>query len=245
MTDTPTLLLLHGLGASGGVWHGVESAIDWPGRVVNAELAGHGASAWADDYSLGALAMAASQRLEPGEPTIAVGHSLGGGVALCLAAGFHRPDVRAVVGVGLKITWSEADVAGMATVAAKGVRHYDRREEAAERFLRQAGLVGLIDLDHPSTETGVVADGDRWRPAQDPATFAQRPVPMPALIAAARAADCPVILGAGEHDAMVSEADMAVHVSDPRIAVGRGHNVQVEDPAWILSLIDEATQRAR
>ena len=39
---------------------------------------------------------------------------------------------------------------------------------------------------------------------------------------------------------MVAEADMALHTDRPRIAPGRGHNVQVEDPAWVAELIMEA-----
>ncbi|MEL7155218.1 MAG: alpha/beta hydrolase [Actinomycetota bacterium] len=241
MTDA-TLLLIHGLGASGGVWSGVQEELAWPGRVVVPELPGHGAAPWTGDYSLGAMAAAVASELEPGEPVVAAGHSLGGVVALCLASGFFRPAVQAVVGVGLKIVWTDDDLAGMAKVAAKGVRHFDTRDEAATRFLRQAGLDGLVPLDHPATETGVVADGDRWRAAQDPLTFAQRPVPMAALMAAAH---CPVLLGAGEHDAMVSADDLAVHVDDPRIAAGRGHNAPVEDPAWFAQLVMEAASLAR
>ena len=98
---------------------------------------------------------------EPGEPVVAAGHSLGAGVSLCLGSGFFRPDVRAVVGVGLKVIWTDDDVTGMAKVAAKGVRHFDTRDEAADRFLRQAGLDGLVGNDHPATTTGVTQDPGR------------------------------------------------------------------------------------
>lgn len=242
MTE-PTLLLIHGLGASGGVWSAVEAELNWPGRLVVVELPGHGSAPWTGDYSLGAMAAAVAAPLAVGEPVLAAGHSLGGVVALCLASGFFRPEVLAVVGVGMKVNWSDEDVTGMAKVAARGVRYFDNRDEAATRFLRQAGLEGLVPLDHPATETGIVDEGDgRWRPAQDPMTFAQRPVPMSSLMAAAR---CPVILGAGEHDAMVSVDDLAAHVDDPRIAIGRGHNVQVEDPAWFAQLVMEAASLTR
>ncbi|MGI9595745.1 MAG: alpha/beta fold hydrolase, partial [Acidimicrobiales bacterium] len=70
--------------------------------------------------------------------------------------------------------------------------------------------------------------------AQDPATFAQRALDMRALMDCAR---CPVILGAGEGDAMVSAEDLAQYVHEPRIAPGSGHNVQVEDPSWVAGLL--------
>jgi hypothetical protein len=36
---------------------------------------------------------------------------------------------------------------------------------------------------------------------------------------------------------MVSEADLKAYVSDPHMAEGLGHNVHVEDPAWVVSLV--------
>ena len=67
---------------------------------------------------------------------------------------------------------------------------------------------------------------------------------MAELMGAVGAAGIPVILGAGEHDAMVTEADLAAHVPDPRIAAGNGHNVQVEDPAWFAQLVEEVSSAA-
>ena len=232
----PSLLLIHGLGATAGVWADLQAQLDWPGRVIVPDLPGHGSSPWSGDYTLGALAAGVAGHCRQDERVLVVGHSLGGCVALCLASGFFRPAVAGVVGVGVKIAWSDDDVAGMARVAAKGVRWFDTRAEAADRFLLQAGLQGIVDHDHPAVSDAVVGQDGRWRVAQDPATFAQRPVDMPGLMAAAR---CPVVLGAGEHDAMVTRADLADHTERPRIAAGRGHNVQVEDPAWVAGLLAE------
>jgi len=233
----PTLLLMHGLGASSGVWVDVLDQLDWPGRVINTDLPGHGLAPAADDYTMGALAAGVAANCDNGEEIIAVGHSLGGCVALCLASGFFRPVVKSAVCVGPKIVWTDTDLAIMGKVAAKGVRWFDTREEAAERFLVQAGLTGVVTIDHASVETGVSLRDGRWRVTQDPATFAQRPVDTAGLVAAAK---CPVILGAGEHDTMVSRDDLAAHVPDPRIAPGCAHNVQLEDPAWFVDLVNEA-----
>jgi pimeloyl-ACP methyl ester carboxylesterase len=52
---------------------------------------------------------------------------------------------------------------------------------------------------------------------------------------------CPVVLGAGEHDGLV-RTDLAVYVDQPRIAPDRGHNVQVEDPEWVISQILSVTR---
>jgi pimeloyl-ACP methyl ester carboxylesterase len=242
-TDAPTggrpkLLAIHGLGATSGVWAGLREEMGDAWDVVAPDLPGHGGAPWSGDYTVGALAAAVSGACSNGEPVVAVGHSLGGAVALALASGFFRPVVSAVVAVGVKVVWTDEDVAGMAKVAGRGVRWYESREEAVGRAIRLGGLDGLVGPDHPAAVTAVAQEGGRWRVAQDPATFAQRPLAMADLMAAAR---CPVVLAAGAGDAMVTEADLAVHTDRPRIAAGRGHNVHVEDPAWVAGLIAEAT----
>lgn len=239
VTDT-TLLLLHGLGANAGVWAETRAALAWPGRVIAPDLPGHGTANATGDYTVGALAAAVASLTDDAEEVIAVGHSLGGGVALCLASGFFRPTVVAAVGIGIKVAWSDADVAAMAKVAAREAQVFASRDEAVERFLRQAGLTGVADATHAAVATGVIEVATGWRVAQDPRTFGQRALDMRGLVTAAK---CPVVLGAGEHDPMVTEADLAHFVDDPRIAPTRGHNVQVEDPRWVCELIEHARQK--
>ncbi|MDH3679038.1 MAG: alpha/beta fold hydrolase [Acidimicrobiia bacterium] len=236
---TPKLLLLHGLGATAGVWPAVVAAVAWPGPVSTPDLPGHGTAPWTGSYTLHALAGEIGGRLGDDEPVLIVGHSLGGAVGLELASGRYRPRVTGVVGIGIKTTWTDDDVAGMARVAERGVRWFDSRADAADRLRRQAGLDGLVDDDHPAVTSGVVEDpsgSGRWRPAQDPATFAQQPLDLAELLDAAQ---CPVILGAGEHDAMATRSELSAFTTEPRIAAGRGHNVHVEDPAWVAGLVAE------
>lgn len=234
----PTLLLLHGLGATPGVWAELIDELDWNGHVLAPALAGHGRATWTGDYTVEALATGVSASVDD-EPVIVVGHSLGGGVAACLASGRFGPQVLGVVAVGVKVAWSDADVAGMAKVAAKGLRWFDTRDEAVHRFLLQSGLAGIVESAHAAVTDSVVEVDGRWRVAQDPATFAQQALDMQGLL---EAAECPVILAAGADDAMVTHADLAALVDSPRIAEGRGHNVQVEDPAWVASLVREMTE---
>ncbi len=235
-TGPPDLLAIHGLGATAAVWAGLRAELGDRWSVIAPDLPGHGSAPWSGDYTVGALAAAVSGACVNGREVVAVGHSLGGAVALALASGFYRPVVRAVVAVGVKTVWTDDDVAGMARVAERGVRWFDSEAEALERYLRESGLAGVVEADRPEAAGGVVEEGGRWRVAQDPATFAQRPLDMAGLMAAAR---CPVVLGAGEQDAMATAAELAIHTDHPRIAEGRGHNVQVEDPAWLAGLIAE------
>lgn len=244
-----TLLLLHGMGATSGVWADVVAELEWPGDVRAIDLAGHGQAAWlsrdsTSNYSPDGLAAAVSEQCDVDEDTVVVGHSLGGVVALCLASGNYRPAVRAAIGLGIKMSWSDDEVSGMAKIADRGVRHFGSRDEAVARYLRVSGLDGLVGADHPAVEHAVVEVEEGWRLAQDPATFAQNPVDMGALMSGARAskvgpAGAQVILGAGSDDPMVSEEEMLAHVDTPRMAASSGHNLQIDQPAWVATLITE------
>lgn len=232
--NEPTLLLIHGLGATRNVWVDVIDRLDWAGRVVAPDLPGHGAAPWTGDYTVGALSAAVAAECEPGEQVIAAGHSLGGGVALCLASQMFRPQVVGVIGLGIKTVWTDDDVASMARVAERGRRPFATRDEAVEKFLRAAGLADVVAADHPATQDAVVELDGQWLVAQDPATFAQRALNMSSLVAAAT---CPVVLGAGDGDLMVSRTDLAAYTHEPVMADSSGHNVHVEQPAWVCGLI--------
>jgi pyruvate dehydrogenase E2 component (dihydrolipoamide acetyltransferase) len=87
----PTLVFLHGLGGSLSSWTNLMPAFADRYRVAAIDLPGHGASDKADpattDYSLAGLASAVGEAIATANlaPTVLVGHSLGGAVALQLA----------------------------------------------------------------------------------------------------------------------------------------------------------------
>ena len=160
-----------------------------------------------------------------------LGHSLGGVVALELArAGLAS----AVVGLGIKVAWSEDDLARAAALADKPARVLASREEAVDRHLAVSGLRGLVGPDDPPATTGVRPDGDGWRLALDPRASGVGAPEMPALL---QDAPCPVLLARGEHDAMVSEADLEALGVDPVTLPGLGHSAHVEDPVAVRGLL--------
>ena len=59
-TGVPTLLLIHGMGATGDVWDGVQTLLPgrWPGRWLVPDLPGHGGSQPLDQYTFDALTAA-------------------------------------------------------------------------------------------------------------------------------------------------------------------------------------------
>ena len=217
------MLLLHGLGATSGVWR------DWDG--VAPDLPGHGTAPWDPPYSFTRHAEAVLPLLGD-EPVTVVGHSMGGVVALALAA-MAPGRVRRVVGLGIKVDWPAEDAARAAALADRPVATYDTRAEAADRFLKVSGLAGLVGPDDPVVDSGVVGEGNGWRLAQDPRTFGVGVPDMAGLLAAA---GCPVVLARGEHDPMVSHEQLAALVDDPVTLPGLGHNAHVEDPPAVLAL---------
>jgi pimeloyl-ACP methyl ester carboxylesterase len=225
----PTMLLLHGLGATSEVWDGVAAALDDRAWVAP-DLPGHGASSQLPEYTFAEVADAVADLVDPAG-TVVVGHSFGGVIGLHLA---RRPGVRAVVGIGIKVAWTSDELARAAALAARAPAWFDERADAVARHLRLAGLEGLVDPGSPAAAAGVVEDGGRWRPALDPRAFA---VGEPVVAALLAAAPVPVRLARGEHDQMVSAEQLLALDPDAADLPGLGHNAHVEDPAAVLSLL--------
>ena len=242
-SNHPTLLLLHGLGATGDVWDGLVALLSdqWPGGWIVPDLPGHGRSAPLPGYSFGGLAAALAPLADPGAPLIIIGHSLGGVVALALASGWFGVQPEAVAGLGVKVRWSADELGKAADMAARPARVFATRAEAADRALKIAGLAGLLTADSKLANAAVVPSEGGWRLALDPAAFAVGAPDMDGLLAAARA---PVILAAGEDDPMSPVEHLQPLVPEPLVLKGLGHNAHVEDPAALLPVLDRLTAAA-
>jgi pimeloyl-ACP methyl ester carboxylesterase len=233
----PCLLLLHGLGATGDVWRGLHDILAerWPGRWLIPDLPGHGSSPPLDRYSFGHLAAAVARTVAPDDERLVVlGHSLGGVVGIALASGWFGVRVDRVYGVGIKVAWSEQELAKARELAGRQVAVYPSDEEAISRHLRLAGLTGLVPPDSAAAANGVRPVPDGWRVALDPAAFAVGAPDMTGLLAAAR---CPVHLLRGEHDSMVSLDALRQYDPQARTLPGLGHNAHVEDAEAIWALL--------
>jgi len=233
----PTLLLLHGMGATGDVWSPATAVLErrWAGRWLAPDLAGHGAAPPLPAYSFAGLAERVAAALAPADRVVVLGHSLGGVVGLALAARDSALPVAAVVGVGIKAVWSPAELARTRELAARPITWFAGRDEAAERYLRVSGLAGLLAPDDPVVDAGLRQVDGRWRLAMDPAAFAVGEPDLPALLAAT---DVPVVLARGEHDPMVTDAQLQ-RLGVPVVTLpGLGHSAHVEDPEAVLALAD-------
>ena len=224
----PVLLLLHGLGATGDVWTGVIERLNGrrPGRWVAPDLPGHGGSSPLPNYSFGHLAAAVARAVPVTDRLVVLGHSLGGVVALALAGGSFGVRVAAVCGLGIKVVWTDEDLARARALSARPNPVYPTRREAVERYLKVAGLTGLVAPDGV-TDTALVHDERGWAAAFDPAAFA---VGAPDMVGLLGASEAGVVLAAGERDPMCTEGQLRELVSDPMVLRGLGHNAHVEDP---------------
>lgn len=216
-------MMLHGLGAVGAVWRGAGFAPDLPG---------HGSAAWDAPYSFERYARHVLTLL-PGEPLDVVGHSMGGVVALTLAA-LAPERVRSVVALGVKVAWTQDELDLAQALAQRPPKTFASRTEAAERFLRVAGLTGLVQVDDPIVDAGIVERTDGWTLTQDPRTFGVGAFDMRSMLQDAR---CPVVLARGEHDGMVTHAQLAQLQDEPVSLRGLGHNAHVEDLEAVLALV--------
>jgi pimeloyl-ACP methyl ester carboxylesterase len=233
----PVLVLLHGLGATADVWARWRPLLAdrWPGRWLAPDLPGHGGSPALAEYTFDGLATAVAAVIQPGAPVVVFGHSLGGVVALALAGGRHPAAVRAVVGLGIKVAWTDEDLERARAVASRPTAWFATRDEAAARYLRLSGLAGLLAADDAAIGAGLREQDGRWRLAIDSGAFAVGAPNMARLLAQTRSH---VTLARGERDPMNSDEQLAKLGVATVTLPGLGHNAHVEDPERSFALLD-------
>lgn len=240
----PLLVLIHGQNANGDVWNGLRPFIarDWRGTCLVPDLRGHGRSPHHPPYAYGTYAADVASLIPPGVPVYLIGHSLGGAVSLMLATGWFGVAVRGVFAFGIKVNWSEEELARRRQFAAAPVRWFDRRDDAIERYLKVSGQFGHVDPASPAALSGIAEENGRFRLAADPRiSGTDDPPDIRPIFAAAKA---PVALAVGEKDRMVPLAE--ARGLDPRAAIvpGAGHNAQVENPEGLWAVICATTKFA-
>ena len=230
--EGPLIVLLHGLGATAGVWRPMvdRAAARWPGRWLAVDLPGHGGSARLPSYRVADYAAALGPVVA--EADVLLGHSLGGVIACALSTGL-KP--RAVFALGVKIDWTRNELARFRDMATKPPRRFASEAEALSYHARLSGL-GSLDSGSPLLARGARRDEEGWSAALDPAAFAVETPDMEDLI---RRAPCPVHLACGEGDQMIGVGRMRDFDPDAIALAEAGHNAMVDRPDavwdWVLA----------
>lgn len=232
---SPALVLLHGLGVNGAVWDRLIALLEpaWPARIVAPDLRGHGRSPHERPYGFGQHAADVAALVDgEREPIVVVGHSMGGAIGLVLATGWFGVDVASVFAFGVKVTWTEDELTKMRAFGQSKTRWFETRDEAVDRFLRVAGLDGLVERDDPVVDAGIVAENGRYRLAADPATVLAGPLDMAIL----KTIPSRVTLACGADDALVTLDELRLYDPNAIALPDVGHNVHVEAPSLLAEL---------
>jgi pimeloyl-ACP methyl ester carboxylesterase len=231
----PTLLLLHGLGANGDVWNPLLQGLGgWRGQILIPDLRGHGSSPHPGSYAEAEHADDVAALIMRAGDVYAVGHSMGGMIALSLGAAGRALPLRAIFAFGVKASWTEEEIEKAKAFAAKPARRFASRADAVERFLAASGLQGLVDKQSAVVNAGVVADGDCFRLAADPRTVTAGGGVLRDAFAGAKLISR---LACGGQDPLVTVEQL--RAIDPQaVMLGRcGHNPHVENPELLLASI--------
>jgi lipase len=159
---SPDVLAIHGLTGHGQRWRTLATDHLRDVTIVAPDLLGHGHSSWSAPWTIDANVAALADVLH--EPTVVVGHSFGGALALNLAAA--RPDlISALVlldpAVGLDGAWMRDIADGMFA----SPDYTDRAEARAEKANGSWADVDPAELDRELDEHLIgLADGRvGWR----------------------------------------------------------------------------------
>ena len=229
------LVLLHGMGATRHVWKPMLESVParWNGSWIAPDLRGHGASPHATSYALGLHAADVAELVLANgvwSEIVVVGHSMGGVIALALASQWFGIAPARVFGLGIKIAWTDNELAQLTKMASAPVRWFATREEAVDRYLKVSGLAGLVDSNSAMAVSGVVRGEQGWRLAADPATASIGRPPASSLIVAASA---PIHLSRGETDALVNLRMLRACDAGAVDIPGAGHNAMVDKPGAV------------
>jgi pimeloyl-ACP methyl ester carboxylesterase len=240
-TGERLLVLLHGLGANGAVWQRLIRMLEarWQGRWLAPDFRGHGRSPYEGPYGYAAHAADVAALIADetaGEVTL-LGHSFGGVVAALVGTGWFGPRPSRVLAFGVKIDWTEEEVAKARELAARPARSFATHGEAVDRYLKVSGLHGLVDAASEGAAAGILGTDGDFRVAMDPRVYG---AVGPSIERILQLCEAPLRLAAGANDPMVSLKRMQRIDRAAIVFEAAGHNVHWEAPEHVWSLVQQA-----
>jgi pimeloyl-ACP methyl ester carboxylesterase len=241
-SGSPTVLLLHGLGANGASWSPFVDRLRtrFSGRIVVPDLRGHGRSLHATKYGYGQHAADLAELLAADESVYVIGHSMGGLIGLALATGWFGVTVHGVLAFGTKLAFTEEQLAKLSAQGQAPVRRFKTRAEAAARFLKVSGLDGLCPPESAVVDVSITALDTGYALSADPRTVTAAGPEFAVLFAAAR---CPVVLACGSGDPMVTVQELRAFDPGAVEFAGLHHNAHVEAPDAVIRLLEDKLLR--
>jgi len=235
-----TCLLLHGIGDSGAVWDGVVLPLQGRHRVISVDLRGHGESSWDPDghYTVQDYfddVLRAVELLRLGN-LIIIGHSLGGEIALRIAAARPERIARLILvdfGPGRDRVAREA----IETAVKNGIRNYHSIEDYACRLMERQPLTSPETaryLAHVSLRACL--DG-KFVPTTDPrivSTDLERTADSE-IWGMLKAVRCPTLVIRGNGSALLRDRVARKMVDGLRngqyhVVAAAGHSVMTDNP---------------
>ena len=237
-TGDELLLLLHGLGATAAVWRRLLPLVaeSWPGRWAAPDLRGHGLSVAEPPYGYAVHAAdMAGLAAELGAARVTMlGHSFGGVVGAVLGSGWYGVPVDRVVALGVRMDWTDDEVARAQAMSRRPPQVFGSSAEAADRHLKLAGLRDLVDPADPVAQAGVRVARGGWIAALDPRAFGALGPSVETILSRSAA---PLRLAAGSADPMV-DLDAMRRVDPDAVLLDRtGHNAHWESPEAVWGLL--------
>jgi pimeloyl-ACP methyl ester carboxylesterase len=239
--DGRPLILLHGFGANAHWWDHIGPQLVTGGlQVAAVDLAGHGDSDYAAEYTLTGWAAdvaAVYGYLSPRKPLL-IGHSAGGRIAW-KAAELYGADLLAVVSVDGPVPppAPQPDTAGLRSRFRQGHRVYADRAEILSRFQLRPDQPALPYVLRHIAEHSVRPVAAGWTWAHD-AKIYHRPRTDEIV---AGPLSCPLFLLLAEKGRITAEAASIIRPGIPRMSVatipGAAHHVMLDQPLALVSVL--------